>query len=124
MVGLELSGLATLLFLPAVSRRICLPSNKFLEEFRRLSRESFPHLYEDDGLSSSSYLGGQADLTPLKNRAREAIDALTDAQRAADNGKVDDAVEALRRAKSAIEAALGGQIGPYGYGSGSGGTPR
>jgi len=59
-------------------------------------------------------MGGQADLTPLKNKAREASEALNDAQKAADSGRAEDAMEALRRARAAIDAALGGHLGPNG----------
>lgn len=90
---------------------------KYLEEFKRLSGEPFRWLYEADSPSlpntPNSYLGGQADLTPIRHRAREAIEALNDCLRAADSGKADDVLDALRRAKAAIEAALGGQVGPY-----------
>lgn len=85
----------------------------YKEEFRRLSRPLVEQINEAASDMGPGYLGGQADLTPLKNRAREATEALTDAQRAADAGRAEDAQEALRRARSAIDAALGGEIGPY-----------
>ena len=68
----------------------------------------------EDGQSKNGYMGGQADLTPLKNKAREAAEALNDAQKAADAGRAEDAMEAMRRARAAIDAALGGQVGPHG----------
>ena len=61
-----------------------------------------------------SYMGGQADLTPLKNKAREAAEALNDAQKAADEGRAEDAMQAMQRAKAAIDAAMGGQVAPGG----------
>lgn len=88
--------------------------SKHLEEFRRLAGEPLGWMYEQDpSAASTMYLGGQADLTPLRNRAREAIEALNDALKAADSGKSDDMLDSLRRAKSAIDVALGGQTGPY-----------
>lgn len=90
----------------------------YLKDFKRLAGNPFSWLTEGPESPAVSYLGGQADLTPLRNKAREAMDALADLQRAADVGKVDDAYEALRRAKAAIDAALGGQIGPYAPGMG------
>jgi hypothetical protein len=97
--------------------------NPIIEEYRRLSGEPFSWLNELDGMPSVpvSYVGGQADLTPLRNKAREAMDALNDAQKAADVGRADDAYEAVRRAKAAIDIILGGSIGPYP--SGTGGPP-
>lgn len=80
--------------------------SRFLKDYKRLVNP----LHED---GPPPYLGGQADLTPMRNRAREAMDALADAQRAADQGRADDCLESFRRAKAAIDAALGGQIGPY-----------
>lgn len=59
-------------------------------------------------------MGGQADLTPLKNKAREATEALIDAQRAADAGRTEDTMDALRRARAVIDAALGGGLGAHG----------
>lgn len=98
-----------------------------IKEFKRLSGVPFAWLTEEPGTPPVSYLGGQADLTPLRNKAREAMDALSDVQKAADAGRSDDAYEALRRAKASIDAALGGQIGPYAPGAGgpssSYGTP-
>jgi len=107
--------------------------NEMLAEFKRLAGEPFSWLHELEGTPAVpvSYIGGQADLTPLRNKAREAMDALNDAQKAADIGKVDDAYEAVRRAKAAIDIILGGQIGPYPAGTGgpptgygSGGYPK
>lgn len=79
----------------------------FLKEFKKLTQP----IFEDP--TTANYLGGQADLTPLRNKAREAMDALADANRAADQGRADDCLEGFRRAKAAIDAALGGQVGPY-----------
>ena len=93
-----------------------MPNN--FKDFKRLAGEPFAWLHEDS--PPQAYVGGQADLTPLRNRAREAIEALNDAQRAADAGRVDDAMEAIRRAKSAIDAALGGQMNPYNSTGGGG----
>lgn len=88
--------------------------SKYLEEYNRLAGEPLRWLYEQDPSAASTlYLGGQADLTPIRNRAREAIEALNDALKAADSGKSDDMLDNLRRAKSAIDLALGGQMGPY-----------
>lgn len=78
----------------------------YTKEYRRLTRP----LFEEGG----GYMGGQADLTPLKNKAREAVEALNDAQKAADSGRSEDAMEGLRRARAAIDIALGGQVGPGG----------
>lgn len=93
---------------------------KHISEFNRLAGEPFSWMYENDPGAPTAFLGGQADLTPLRNKAREAAEALNDCMRATDSGKADDAVEALRRAKAAIDAALGGQVGPYGPGPGPG----
>lgn len=81
-------------------------SDDLFKDYRKLVNP----LFED---AATPYLGGQADMTPMRNRAREAMDALADAQRAADQGRVDDCLECFRRAKAAIDAALGGQVGPY-----------
>ena len=81
-------------------------NNTYFSEFKKLTSA----LFDED----TSYLGGQADLIPLRNKAREAMDALADAARAADQGRVDDCMESFKRAKAAIDAALGGQIAPYG----------
>ena len=80
----------------------------FLRDFRRLTSSFFEDAPAVQS-QPSSYMGGQADLTPLRNKAREAIDALTDAQKASDQGRRDDCLESFRRAKAAIDAALGGQ---------------
>lgn len=80
--------------------------SEFFKDYKRLVNP----LFED---ATAPYLGGQADMTPMRNRAREAMDALADAQRASEQGRVDDCLEAFRRAKAAIDAALGGQVGPY-----------
>lgn len=58
--------------------------------------------------------GNPADLTPIKNKAREAAEALVDAQRACDSGRSEDAIEAMRRARAVIDAALGSQLGVHG----------
>jgi hypothetical protein len=80
----------------------------FLEDFKRLSHPMW--LNEDPSMAGAvQNPTGQADLTPLKNRAREAVEALNAAMAAADAGKLDDTMEAIRRAKAAIDAALGGQ---------------
>lgn len=95
--------------------------SKHLTDFKRLAADPFSWMNESDQSTvPSSFLGGQADLTPLRNKAREAAEALNDCMRATEMGKTDDAMEALRRAKAAIDAALGGQIGPYGPGPGPG----
>lgn len=84
-----------------------------------------------DQIQEQGFGGGQTpmgvDLTPIKNRAREAVEALTDAQRACDSGRSEDALEAMKRARAAIDAALGGQFGtgasmpvPNAAGSGAG----
>ena len=90
--------------------------SNFLKEFKRLSADPVvARLTEYNGDESpSSYVGGQADLTPLKNKAREAVEALNDAQKAADEGRAEDAQQAMQRAKAAIDAALGGQVAPGG----------
>ena len=85
----------------------------YLNEYKRLA-VPFLDQIEEQGFDGMSYMGGQADLTPLKNRAREAVEALNDCQKAADSGRAEDAVEALRRARAAIDAALGGQLGQHG----------
>lgn len=81
-------------------------SDSYSNQFKKLVTP----LFEEPSPMS---LGGQADLTPLRNKSREAMDALADAARAADQGRADDCLEAFRRAKAAIDAALGGQVGPY-----------
>ena len=96
--------------------------SKYLTEFKRLTAPSFVNgtpLTEFSGGSGQgdandapgvSYTGGSADLTPLRNKAREASEALNDAQKAAEEGRAEDARQAMQRAKSAIDAALGGAI--------------
>lgn len=90
----------------------------YLKEFRSLSRSLMEQIQED-GYGSpvggmQSYMGGQADLTPIKNKAREAVEALNDAQKACDSGRAEDAMEAMRRARAVIDAALGGGLGAHG----------
>ncbi len=100
--------------------------NDFLKDYKRLTT-SFYEDRDDSGvplqelanpmpstIAPSMYLGGQADLTPLRNKAREASDAMAEAIRAADQGRADDCMEAFRRAKASIDAALGGQLMPGG----------
>ena len=94
----------------------------YLAEYRRLtgpSCSSGSPLLEFSGGSGQgdandspgvSYTGGAADLTPMRNKAREAQEALNDAQKAAEEGRAEDARQAMQRAKSAIDAALGGAI--------------
>lgn len=69
---------------------------------------------QDPAGGGQSYMGGQADLTPIKNKAREAVEALNDALRACDSSRAEDAMEAMRRARSVIDAALGGGLGSHG----------
>jgi hypothetical protein len=100
-------------------------AKSYFEDYRRLVGEGswlneYPGAMEPGG--NPTFLGGQADLTPLRNKAREAMDALADASKAADQGRVDDCLEYFRRAKAILDIALGGQIGPYG--SQSTVTPR
>jgi hypothetical protein len=94
-------------------------SSDYLKEFRRLTKPLMQQLSEAMPSASGApgvpgYTGGQADLTPLKNKAREAVEALNDAQKAADSGRTEDALDALRRARSVIDAALGGSLGAHG----------
>lgn len=93
----------------------------FLEDYKRLT--SGVHDWMQEAGPDASAMGGQADLTPLRNKAREAIDALANAQRAADQGRMDDCMEYFRRAKAILDIALGGQVGPYGMTPGTV-TPR
>lgn len=95
--------------------------NDFLKEYKRLTVGFFDSLSESlqegqpgevPAVVPSMFMGGQADLTPLRNKAREAADAMAEAMRCADQGRVDDCMEAFRRAKSCIDAALGGQMNP------------
>jgi hypothetical protein len=103
----------------------------YLTEYNRLSKPLLQQISEDgygDAQSSpggdssggsgggggQSYMGGQADLTPLKNKAREAVEALNDVQRACDSGRAEDAMEAMRRARAVIDSALGGSLGAHG----------
>ena len=105
----------------------------YLTEYNRLSKPLLQQISEDgygdaqstpggdsSGGSSGgqsggqSYMGGQADLTPLKNKAREAVEALNDVQRACDSGRAEDAMEAMRRARAVIDSALGGSLGAHG----------
>lgn len=84
--------------------------SNYLKEYRRLSVPLLQQIQEQGEM----YMGGQADLTPMKNKAREAIEALSDAQRACDAGRAEDCMEALRRARAVIDAALGAQLGAHG----------
>lgn len=91
----------------------------FLREYKRLSKPLLQQIDEDGYGSEStpgnqSYMGGQADLTPLKNKAREAVEALNDAQKACDSGRAEDAMEAMRRARAVVDSALGGGLGSHG----------
>jgi hypothetical protein len=93
----------------------------YLNEYRRLSKPLLQQIseggYSPDpsaGGGDPSYMGGQADLTPIKNKAREAVEALSDAIRACDSGRAEDAQEAMRRARAVIDAALGGGLGSHG----------
>lgn len=88
-------------------------SESAVEQFKRLSSEPFGWLYEEDPQGPPN--PGVPDLTPMKNKAREAMDALNDAQKAADAGRAEDARQALTRAKAAIDVALGGQVAPGGF---------
>ena len=104
--------------------------SEYAKEFNRLTKGLLEQITEQ-GFGGNGYMGGQADLTPLKNKAREAMEALNDAQKAADSGRLEDATEALRRARAAIDGALGGQVGPHGamapptgMGGGAGGPGR
>jgi hypothetical protein len=94
-----------------MSRRLAV--RDYLKEYKALTTD-LPSQLNEQGFGGNGYMGGQADLTPLKNRAREASEALNDAQKAADAGRAEDALEAMRRARAAIDAALGGGIGPHG----------
>ncbi len=87
----------------------------YLNEYKRLTTGILDQISEQGyGSSGNGYMGGQADLTPLKNKAREAVEALNDAQKAADAGRAEDAMEAMRRARAAIDGALGGHVSPHG----------
>jgi len=95
----------------------------YLKEYRRLSKPLLQQISEQGysgqdpsggGGGDQSYMGGQADLTPIKNKAREAVEALNDAMRACDSGRAEDAQEAMRRARAVIDAALGGGLGSHG----------
>lgn len=90
----------------------------FLKEYKRLTLPLVQQISEavNNGVAPGvpGYTGGQADLTPLKNKAREAVEALNDAQRAADSGRTEDTLDALRRARAVIDAALGANAGAHG----------
>lgn len=89
----------------------------FLNEYKRLTKPLAQHITEAVSgplPGMPGYMGGQADLTPLKNKAREAVEALNDAQKAADSGRTEDALDGLRRARAVIDAALGGGLGAHG----------
>lgn len=92
-------------------------SSDYLKEFKRLTQPLGQQLSEAIAGSAPGvpgYMGGQADLTPLKNKAREAVEALNDAQKSADAGRTEDTLDALRRARAVIDAALGGSLGAHG----------
>ena len=89
----------------------------FLNEYKRLTKPLTQHITEavtGQSPGAPGHMGGQADLTPLKNKAREAVEALNDAQKAADSGRTEDAMDGLRRARAVIDAALGGSLGAHG----------
>jgi hypothetical protein len=90
----------------------------FLKEYKRLTKPLIQQISEAVNGGSApgvpGYTGGQADLTPLKNKAREAVEALNDAQKSADAGRTEDTLDALRRARAVIDAALGGSLGANG----------
>lgn len=93
-------------------------ADDYLKEFKRLTKPLEQLISEavNDGVAPGvpGYTGGQADLTPLKNKAREAVEALNDAQRAADSGRTEDTLDALRRARAILDSALGGAMGAHG----------
>lgn len=91
-------------------------SSDYLKEYKRLTEPLMKQLSEITGTAPGvpGYMGGQADLTPLKNKAREAVEALNDAQKSADAGRTEDTLDALRRARAVIDAALGGSLGAHG----------
>jgi len=95
-------------------------ASDYLKEYKRLSVPLLQQIAEQGAMP----MGGQADLTPIKNRAREAVEALNDAQRACDAGRTEDAMEAMRRARSVIDIALGASLGTHGAAmpSGAGGA--
>ena len=102
--------------------------SNYLKEYKRLSKPLLQQISENgygngqtQSPGGSSYMGGQADLTPLKNKAREAVEALNDVQRACDSGRAEDAQEAMRRARAVIDSALGGSLGAHGAAMPSGG---
>ena len=88
----------------------------FLNDFKRLTKPLMQNITEAVAQVSGApgAAGGQSDLTPLKNKAREAVEALNDAQRFADAGRTEDAMDALRRARAVVDAALGGGLGANG----------
>lgn len=90
----------------------------YLKEYKRLSKPLLQQIseqgYGDPTAVGQSYMGGQADLTPLKNKAREAVEALNDALKACDAGRAEDAMEAMRRARAVIDAGLGAGLGAHG----------
>lgn len=92
--------------------------SNYLKEYKRLSTSLIQQICETvagaEMPGSPGFSPGRADLTPLKNKAREAVEALNDAQRAADSGRMEDTLDALRRARSVIDAALGGSLGIHG----------
>jgi hypothetical protein len=93
-------------------------SDDYLKDFKRLTKPLMEQISETVVAGGApgvpGYVGGQADLTPLKNKAREAVEALNDAQRAADSGRTEDTLDALRRARAVIDAALGASVGAHG----------
>lgn len=90
-------------------------SNEYIKDFKRLTEPVHSWMQEagTGTMGPDQGAGGYADLTPLRNKAREAVDSLASAQRAADQGRMDDCLEYFRRAKAVIDIALGGQVGPY-----------
>jgi len=97
----------------------------YLKEYKRLSKPLLQQINEQgfgaSGSAGQSYMGGQADLTPLKNKAREAVEALNDALKACDSGRAEDAMEAMRRARAVIDAGLGSGLGAHGAAMPTGG---
>ena len=100
---------------------------KYLEDYNRLVDQAFGWLYNEENLpvandTPASRTGakydpdGVSNLIPLKNKIKEAQAALEDALDDVNEGKGEDAKNALQAASAAIDQALGGVLSPTGMG--------
>lgn len=87
----------------------------YLKEFKRLTTPLIEQLKESPDSIVAGFDGDKSvNLIPMKNKAREAIEALNDVMHAANAGRSEDAIDAMRRARAVIDSALGAGLGVHG----------